>query len=185
MIALAIVLGALLLLMLMPVGVRAVFEADLTVWLTLFGIRLQLFPGKEKPKKKKKSKKSSTEKQPKKVVPRGDLREYLKLLAKLLGKLHRKLLIRELTLHAVFGGSEPELNYGRAWAVIGGIMPIIEETFRIRKRDVGAYLCAEQSEIRIIARAHAVVSFFTILRISLHALRGYLNIQKNDTKKAV
>lgn len=183
MIVLAIVLAVLLLLALMPVGVRAVFDTELTVWLTVFGIKLQLYPGKEAPKKKKKSKNETEQKKPKKLTPKKDLREYLQLFAQLLGKLHRKLQIRELTLHAVFGGSEPELNYGRAWAVIGGITPILEENFRIRKRDIGAFLSEEETEIRIIARAHAVMTLASILHIALHALRGWLKLQK--TEKAV
>jgi len=186
MIALAVTCGALLVLGLMPVGVRAVFETELAVYLTLFGIRIQIFPGRQTPEHKpKKAKKQAPSEEKKKLVPKGELQEYLRLLTRLLGKLHRKICIRELTLHAIFGGSSPELNYGRAWAVIGGIMPLIEANFRIQKRDVGAFLSEDEKSIRIVARAHAVMTLASILRIALHALFGYLKLQKNDQKKAV
>lgn len=184
--ALCIASGILLLLLVMPVGIRAVFDGDLTVWLTLFGLRLQLFSGKEKPqpKKKKKNKKPSPSPagEKKKLVPQGDLAAYLRLFTQLLGKLHRKIRIRELMLHAVFGGSNPELNYGRAWAAIGCLMPLIEENFRIQKRDVGAFLSEDEKKIRILARAHAVLTLAAVLHIALHALRGYLKIRKNSEK---
>ena len=186
---LGIIGGILLLLLVMPVGVRVVFDGDLSLFLTLFGIRLQILPGKEKAPKEKKPKKPKKQadapKEKKNLVRKGDLAAYLRLFAKLLGKLHRKIRIRELMLHAVFGGSSPELNYGKAWAVIGSIMPLIEETFRIGKRDIGAFLSEDETDVRIIAKAHAVLTFAAILHIALHALRGYLKIQKNHQKKAV
>ncbi len=184
--ALLIILGILLLLGVMPVGVRAVFDGSLSVYLTFFHAPLRIYPGKKKGEKPKKNgKKEPTEQKKKSGGDLSQLNEYLRLITRLLGKLRRKLLIRELTLHAIFGGSDPALNYGRAWAAIGTVMPVLEQLFRIRKHDVGAYCSEEESAIRIYVRAHTTITVAYLLSIAVHALRGYLKIKHNKPEKAV
>lgn len=185
MIALAITLGVLLLISIMPVGVRAVFDGTLSVYLTFFHAPLRIYPGKKKSAKKQKKNKPHPEQKQKTGGSPAQLSEYLRLATRLLGKLRRKLLVRELTLHAIFGGKDPALNYGRAWAAIGSIMPIFEQLFRIKKRDVGAYCSEEEPAIRIYARAHATMTVAGLLHLAIHALRGYLKIQHNKPEKAV
>ena len=187
MIALSITLAVLFLLAVTPVGVRAVYDRDLTVYFTVLGFRIQVYPGKEKPQKQKKRKEASPaadKSKPERTS--GELQDYLQLLTRLLGKMRRKILIRELTLHAIFGGDDPALNYGRAWALLGVTMPLLEETFRIRKRDVGAYCGEEETFLRLYARAHAVLTVADILHLCMHALRGWLKIKKSrKPEKAV
>lgn len=182
---LVIILGILVLLALVPVGIRAVFDGTLTVHATVLGIRFRLYPAPKKTKKKSKQAQKAPAKTPKAPAKNPDLQAYLQLAVKLLGKLKRKLLLKELTLHAIFGGKEPELNYGRAWAAIGLTFPLIEETFRIRKRDVGAYYDRGEESIRLYARAHAILTVFGAIHIALHALRGYLKIKNTKPEKAV
>lgn len=183
---LAVILGALCLLLLLPVGIRAVFDGSLSVYLTVFHVPFRIYPGRSKEKLPKKQ--SKEEPKAKNAKGKGnslsDFDQYLKLLTKLLGKVRKKLLLRELTLHAVCGGKEPELNYGRGWAFIGSTMPILEQLFRIRKRDIGAYLSPEEPSVRIYARAHATMSLGHLLHLAYIALRDYLKI-KHKPKKAV
>jgi len=74
--ALIIILGVLVLLALMPVGVRALFDGALTVYLTLFGVSFRIYPQpkrtKKKPKKTKKDSKN-TQKSPKKTAQKASL----------------------------------------------------------------------------------------------------------------
>lgn len=185
---LLITLGVLLAIGCIPVGVYAKFEDALTVSLTVLGIRIPLYPAKKKdaaPKKEKPAK----EKQKFSLPPKAALEEYLRLLLDLLGDLRRKILLRKLKLHAVFGGhdeADAALNYGKAWAAIGVVMPLLEACFRIRKRDVGAFLSKDEKAIRLYAEACATLTVGQILHLVIHALVRFLKIYKtNKPEKAV
>ena len=100
--------------------------------------------------------------------------------------MRKKLLLRKLKLHAVFGGSDPAdaaLNYGRAWAAIGLVMPLFDAGFRIKERDVGAYQSREETSLRLYAEAHATLRISQILHIALLALVRFLKIHKQDSKE--
>lgn len=187
--ALLTVLAVLLAVGLIPAGVYAKFDGELTVSATVLGIRIRLIPAKMKQKHEKEpAPKEKKEKKKFSLPPKAALEEYLHLALQLLGKLRRKILIRRLKLHAVFGGSDADaaLNYGRAWAAIGTVMPLLENCFRIRRRDVGAFLSEEESSLRLYAEAHATLTVGQILHIALHALVRFLIIYKtNQPEKAV
>lgn len=173
---------------LIPVGVQARYDEDLSVSLTVLGIPIRLYPMKRnKPKKEtKKSENPRTKKKKKKLPSRKTLEEYLHLFLEILGRLRKKLLLRKLKLHAVFGGSDPAdaaLNYGRAWAAIGLVMPLFDAGFRIKERDVGAYRTREETSLRLYAEAHATLRISQILHIALLALVRFLKIHKQDSKE--
>ena len=185
---LLIALGVLLAIGCIPAGVYAKFDGDLTVSLTVLGIRIPLYPTKEKdalPKKEAHTK----EKRKFSLPPKAALEEYLRLLLELLGGLRRKILIRKLKLHAVFGGhdeADAALNYGKAWAAIGTVMPLLEACFRIKKRDVGAFLGKDEKAIRLYAEACATLTVGQILHLAIYALVRFLKIYKtNKPEKAV
>lgn len=185
-----ITLGVLLAVGCIPVGVHAKYDENLTVSLTVLGIRIPLFPAKGAQKRKENhaAEKPAKEKKKFSLPPKAALEEYLRLFLELLGKLRRKILIRRLTVHAIFGGDEADaaLNYGRAWAAIGTVMPLLEACFRIKKRDVGAFLSREESSVRLRAEACATLTVGQLLHIALHALVRFLKIYKtNQPEKAV
>ena len=189
------VLAALVVLSLIPLRVRAEYGQELRVWFCILCFRLKLLPRKEKPKKPKqeKPKKEKKEKKPKKEKPKPKLKpstllDYARLGLELLGSLRRKICIYELTLHAAFGGAdeaEATLNYGRAWAAIGAVTPLLERTFRIKKRDLAAQFEPQRKEIKLFARAEAGITLAQILALALHALRGWLKIRKDDKTEEV
>ena len=189
--ALCIVLGILVLLGLIPVGVYAVYDEDLSVSLTVLGFRIRLYPAKKKAKKKSKQAASGKEKEKKSfsMPKRSSLEQYLRLLLELLGRLRRKILIRRLTLHAVFGGTDAAdaaLNYGKAWAAIGAVMPLLDTCFRIRKRDVGAFQSEDERKLRLYAKACATLTLGQVLALLLHALVRFIKIKKSkEPEKAV
>lgn len=190
-----VVLGALVLLGLVPVGVYAVYDADLTVSLTVLGIRIRLYPAKKKAKKKSKPAAEQTEapkkkeKKPFSLPSRSSLEQYLHLLLELLGKLRRKILIRRLTLHAIFGGSDAAdaaLNYGKAWAAIGTAMPLLDACFRIKKQDVGAFQSEDEKKLRLYAKAAATLTVGQVLALALQVFTQFIKIQKTkEPEKAV
>ncbi len=189
--ALVVVLGVLLAIGFLPIGICAKYEEGAEVSLTVANIPMVLYPPKKEKKKKETSPDPSKEEKPKKSLPPLPqlLQTYLPPALKVLGLLKRKLLIRKLKLHAYFGGSDPAdaaLNYGRAWAAIGMVMPLLEGNFRIGKRDVGAFLQEGEKKIRLAAKLHITLTVGRILQIAIYALYLLLKTRKsNDSEKAV
>ena len=144
---------------------------------------------KAKKKKQKKSGAAAAPEKKKKKFSRDMIKPLLRAAKDLLGGLRRKLIVRNLTLHVTYGGedaAEAAINYGRAWAMIGCIMPILENTFRLQKRDVDARLDYDlkkmmlflQLEIRL--RIGAAIGL--ALRIGFRLMR---DLSKNKNDKAV
>jgi len=98
-------------------------------------------PAKPAPKKKK--------------LTLGELLPWARFALRVAGSLPRKLLVRELYLHAVFGGKDAAgaaIGYGRAWALVGTALPVLERCFRIQKRDVGVELDYDRTALGLYAR---------------------------------
>jgi len=191
MMALLIILGVLITIGCIPVGVRAVYDGDAAVYLTVLGIPIRLYPMKKKENPEKSKESAAKEKKKFQVPPRAQLEEYLHLLLEVLGRFRRRLVVRKLTLRAVFGGDDPAdaaLNYGRAWAAIGVVMPLIEQCFTIRRRDVGAFLQEGETTLSLRAEAYATLTVGRMLHLALLALYRFLKIyrsHKNQPEKAV
>ena len=98
---------------------------------------------------------------------------------------------KHLTLHVFFGGrdaAKAAIGYGRAWAMIGAMMPVLENTFRIDERDVGAYLDYELEEPRLLLDLDVRMHIGTALVLALGAgvrLLGIFTKTKEIKKKAV
>jgi len=137
MIVLAVVLAVLILIALLRIGVTAEYNADgffLTAHAGLLSIRL--FPGDQKPKVKKRVRKAPKIKMPGKLKPFLDMIAAAKIS---LERMRRKLLIKELTIHFTAAGDDPAMTaimYGAANAVFSSLTPLLENSFRIRKRDL-------------------------------------------------
>ena len=146
-----IALAVLVLLGCLPVGISAIYDVSGPLVRLIAGpIRITLFPTKKKdePKKAKKAKeeksavkKQTTAKQPKEEKG-GSLTDFLpllKLATDFLGDFRRKLRVNKLELKLNMAGDDPcdlAVNYGKAWATVGNIMPLLERAFVIKKRDV-------------------------------------------------
>lgn len=149
-----IALVVLVLLNCLPLGASVRYnQGGLRAQLLLGKIRITLYPVPgwldrllHKPPKE--------EKQPKKPKPQppkepeaptesgGDWKRFLPLLRTgldFLEDLRRKLRVSLLVLRLTLGGDDPAdlaVNYGRAWAALGNLMPQLERAFVIKKRDV-------------------------------------------------
>ena len=205
-----ITLGILAVLAILPLGVSLKYNADgALVRLILGPIRLTLFPAKpkekkEKPKKEKKSKGNKQAKEGKnpdmpekpKIPPKeeekkeagGSWTDFLPLVETVLdflGDFRRKLRVNRLELKLIMAADDPcdlAVNYGRAWAALGNLMPQLEKLFVIKKRDLEIECDFTASQTLVIARLDLTITLGRLLSmVTVAAVRGikeYLKINK-------
>ena len=144
--------GVLVLLAILPVGISALYNEDGPLVNLLIGpIKILLFPSKKKEKTEKKEKKkpkketkssSGKKKDKEKKKNGGNIKDFLPLVEKaldLLDAFRKKLRVDRLEMKLVLAGSDPAdlaENYGKAWTVLGNMMPLLENVFVIKKRDL-------------------------------------------------
>ena len=179
-----------------PVGVDASFDGEVHLAVKIGLIRLHLLPTKPKrPRKEKKprpAKKEPAEKKPaapKKPLFSGDpaeLRALLGLAVQTLGELRRKLRVEVLTLFVYFGGGDdPAKNaiaYGRAWAVIGSITPLLDQLFVIQKRRIEPRFAPQEDKLRVEGRIVLTITIGRALALGIRAGLGFLRIVSNKKK---
>ena len=209
-----IMLGILTLLAVLPLGVSLKYDAEgPLVRLILGPIRITLFPTKQKEKKEKPKKEKTPQEKPEKapkqpsampekpqIPPKeepqkgGSWTDFLPLVKTVLdflGDFRRKLRMNELYLRLILASEDPcdlAVNYGRAWAAVGNLMPQLERLFVIKKRNVEIECDFEASETVIIARADITITLGWLLAIvvfyGVRALKQFLQI-KNKRKGGV
>ena len=175
-----IAVGVLTLLAILPVGVSAFYDADGPLaYATVGPIRICLYPGKEKVKSEKKDKKSKRKDKPsgssKKTKSKkgGSLQEFLPLVDYVLDFLSafkRKLRITRLEMKLVMAGEDPAalaVNYGKALAALGNLMPLLERAFVIKKRDLEVECDFLAEKTLIAARADISITLGRILSLLL------------------
>lgn len=198
-----IALAVVVLLAVLPLTVTVCYDAGgvavkalagpVTVWQTPSEKK------KETPAKKEKGKKASASKetkpQEKEKKPGGSLTYFLPLVQVALDFLDDfrwKLRIKRLELKLVLAGDDPcdlATNYGRTWIAVGNLIPVLERSFVIKKRDidVGCDFTAEET----LVTAKAIVSITLgrtlelLVRYGVRALREYLKISKSRKGGAV
>lgn len=126
---------------------------------------------KKKEEEKRKPKEQRTRERlekKKKKLSFEELMQFVSLALEVVGKLPRKLMMNELYLHVTYSGSDAAraaIGYGRAWAVVGSALPVLERAFRIRKRDVGVDLDYGRESLEVFARldVHMLVGTAALL----------------------
>ena len=204
-----ITLGILFLLAVLPLGVSIHYNADGAVVRVILGpVKLTVVPAKKKPpkeKKKKEKKQKKTKKQPQKDKQVGtaappqepkpekkeqggsvlDFLPLVKTLFEFLGDFRRKLRLDHLQLKLIMAGGDPynlALNYGRAWAAVGNLMPKLEQWFVIRKRDVEVECDFVAAKTTVIAHMDLTITLGRLLaavfKFLIKALIKFLQIKK-------
>ena len=195
-----IALGILVLLAITPVGVHARYNSDGILLRAIVGpVKITLLPRKKKEKKREstekpvKPKKEKVPKQKKKPDKPADNQEkggsvtdflpLLQLVFDFLGEFRRKLRVNRLELKLVLAGGDPcnlAVNYGKAWAAVGNLMPQLERFFVISKRDVEVECDFTAGQTLIIARLDLTITIGRLLsmavRYGMRAVREYLKI---------
>ena len=199
-----ITLGILVLLAILPLGAAVNYHSEGFFLDVIAGpVRIPILPKKkkdpnkkEKKKEKKKKPKSGkkgkgepgAEKKKKKGGPITDFLPIVKTALDLLNSFRKKLRIKRLDLKMIMAADDPcdlAINYGRANAAMGNLLPQLERCFVIKKRDVEIECDFEASETVIIARADITITLGWLLAIvvfyGVRALKQFLQI-KNKRK---
>lgn len=137
---------------------------------------------------KKKSKEASKKKG-------GSLLDFLPLVSKvldLLGDLGRKLRVQRLELKLIMAGDDPcdlAVNYGRAWAAVGDLFPLLERCFVIKKRDIAVECDFTAEETLVKARVDISITLGRVIallvRRGVPALWELLKITKTRKGGAI
>ncbi len=192
-----IALGILVVLALLPIGVSIKYNEEGFFLRCLVGwipIRLIGGPKKEKkPKKKKEKKPKKTDDKKKKASAEpkkekgGSITDFLPLVKiglDFLNAFRRKLRIRRLEMKLILASDDPcdlAVNYGRAWAALGNLMPRLERYFVIKKRDLEVECDFEADQTVILARFDTVISLgglvWIAVKYGVKAMSAFLKIR--------
>lgn len=202
--------GVLLVLAVLPLGIWVRYDSDgALVRLVCGPVKITVFPrpkkekkektGTEKKQDKKAVKKSKEESLPKPPQPPkeektkeeakkgGSLMDFLPLVKTaldFLGDFRRKLRLDELYLRLILASSDPcdlAVNYGKTWAAVGGLMPVLERCFVIKKRDVEVECDFSASDTLVIARVQITMTLGRLVGLivvyAVRLLKEFLNIR--------
>ncbi len=169
-----------ILILLLRVGARATLDSGVFSLRVIAGpLRLKILPpGEEKAKQPKKEKKPKEEKKPgeeEKTKPKIKITlelvsTVLKAVGELLGRLRRKISIDKLIIHYTAASDDPysaAMTFGRANAGVYALMPVIENIFKIKERDIGAAVTFDTTESEIFVDAQLTLAIWEILYIVL------------------
>lgn len=198
-----IALGIVFLLAILPLGACVKYDGDGPQVRVIAGpVRFTVYPAKKKPKKKektpeteqdqkaaaKKSAKSESSDKPKETKKGGSITDFLPLVQvviDLLADFGRKLRVDRLELKLVLAADDPcdlAVNYGKTWAAVGNLFPLLERIFVIKKRNVEVECDFTASDTLVTARLDLTITIGRILslgvRYGIRALREYLQIMK-------
>lgn len=192
-----IALGILCLLAVIPLGVRIRYDCDGLLLKVLAGpVRITVLPSPKKEKKKKpqeekkpeKKEKTSHQQAPKKEKAGGSLTDFLplvKIALELLNDFRRKLRVDDLQLKLVLAADDPcdlAVNYGRAWAALGNLLPQLEKVLTIRKRDLNVECDFTADTTLVTAGADITITLGRLLALAvvygLRALKAFLKISR-------
>lgn len=180
------VAAALILLLLVPIGLSLLYNEDGgAAWMTLGPVRLRLYPSKKNKAQKKPDDNFAKTKTAKKGGSYSDFLPIVEDILQVLLILRRKIRVKRLEMNLVLADNDPcdlALNYGKAWAAVGNLMPRLEQHFVIKKRDIEVQCDFTASKTLIFARLDLTLSPGQLLWIALHhgtqILRKYSNIMQ-------
>lgn len=190
------------LLAILPLGAGVRYTAEgLTAWVLLGRLRIRLYPvpgwleklqsreKKPKPPKPPAPAQPSKEPQPEKPKNTGGWKKYLPLVRTgldFLGSLRRKLRVNNLRLHLILAGDDPAdlaVNYGRAWAAVGNLMPRLDRAFVIRRRDIQVECDFTEEKISVEFAMDLTITLGRILSLAVvygvRVVKQFLAIKKN------
>lgn len=197
------------LLAILPLGASVKYNSDGPLVRVIAGpIRFTVFPMKKKEKKEKKPKEKKQKKakkvkkeKPKKETEKsnkttkeekkekgGSILDFLPLVKvglDFLNGFRWKLRVNRLELKLIMAADDPAdlgMNYGRAWAAVGNLIPRLEQNLVIKKRDIEVECDFTTSETLVIARLDITITLGRIIALvvvtGIRALREFLKIMK-------
>ena len=198
-----VTLGILVLLGLIPLGVSVIYDEDGVLARIIAGpLKIKVYPlphkekkpEKEKPKKEKKPEKNNTSKstpakaqknaggettEKKSGGPITDFLPLVRVVLKFLDGFRRKLRVHVLELKLIMAADDPcdlAVNYGKAWAAVGNLMPQLERVFVIQKRNIEVECDFTADKTTVLARLDLTITLGRILGL-VFALIGRAIVQ--------
>ena len=188
MLALTIVAAVLILIAFLRFGVIVQYSEDgFLLWAKAGFLKFRLL-NDDKEKKPKKKKKEKKEKDSKGYKP-GSLSEFMTIIkaaVNALSRLRRRLLIKQLILYYTSAGEDPAntaLMFGAANAVFATVIPLLENCFRIKHRDLKAAADFDAKEQRIYAKISISIAVWEVFYI-LFALFPIIKILFKNRPKS-
>ena len=203
-----ITLGILTLLAVLPLGVSIRYDENGAVVRVIAGpVKITLFPRPKKdkkPKKKKKTEKTPESKPAKQETPKektagqeepkkksgGSVTDFLpllKIVLDMLGAFRRRLRLNVLELKLVMAADDPcdlAVNYGRAWAAVGNLMPRLERVFVIKKRNIEVECDFEAAKTLITAQLDLTITLGRILAtVVVYGVKALIEFLKIKNKR--
>jgi len=145
-------------------------ELGVSMWAKVGFLKFSLSGDDKEKKPKKKKKKKDKDKASSLKMP-GSLSgflEILKVLKNALGRFKRRLLIKELTVYYSSAGEDAAkvaMTYGSVNAVLGFIVPVFDRHFRIKKRDLRAFVDFESDSPKIYAKARVSIAVWEVFYV--------------------
>ena len=102
----------------------------------------------------------------------GPITDFLPLVnavLKFLNDLRRKIRIDHLDVKLILAGDDPcdlAVNYGRAWAAVGNLLPRVERIFVIRKRNIDVECDFTADETLVNAGLELTITIGRVLSIT-------------------
>lgn len=186
-----IALAIVLLIVSIPVGGLVQYDSGgLLVRLIVGFFRFTLIP---LPKRKKKpaSKADSADREDKTAKSEGaskpeakggsyrDFFPLVQLMLDFLNQFRKKLRVNRLELKLILAGDDPcdlAVNYGRAWAALGNLLPMLERVFLIEKRDCEVECDFTADQTLVIARMEVTLRLGQL--VALAAVYGFQMIKE-------
>ena len=142
---------------------------------------------KQKPAEKKAAASKTEPEKKKSGGPVTDFLPLLKVALDLLNDFRRKLRVNRLEAKIVMAGGDPcdlAINYGRAWAAVGNLMPRLERVLVIKKRDIDVECDFTASQTTICARLDLTITLGRILAIAVvYGFRAVVEFIKINNKR--
>ena len=142
----------------------------------------------EQPVKEPSSKAEKKEKPAKKSGgPITDFLPLVQIALDMLGAFRRRLRLNLLELKLIMAADDPcdlAVNYGRAWAAVGNLMPRLERVFVIKKRNIEVECDFESSQTIVIARLDLTITLGRIIATAVvYGVKALIEFLKIKNKR--
>lgn len=198
--------GILVLLAILPLGVHVRYDEDGARVMAVLGpVRILLYPRPKKlPKEAASQKQDKPKKEQKKAAPAkksasksqeknkkgGSVTDFLPLVDVALGLVNdfrRKLRVNCLELKVIMAGGDPcdlAVNYGKAWAAMGNLLPRLEQVLVIQRRNIEIECDFTASSTLVTARVEITMTLGRLLAlVFVNGIRGLIEFLKIMKKR--
>ena len=181
-IALAVLVGVAIL----PVGIRGVYRESIAgVWLLIGPLKFRLYPAKPKDNKTVVKPKNGSAANSRKGGKLQDFLPIARTVLDFLNQLRKRVGVKNLELKVILAGDDPcnlAVNYGRAWAALGNLLPQLDRVLTIRKRDIEVECDFTAETTRVYAKVDATISVARALhlggRYGVKIIKDILKLKK-------